>query len=88
MIGLRTLSIRERFPAEITYVQSNWDRLVEKYPDKSIVIKGNEVVRVFDTINEFMDAWQENEELRQSFICGTKKLPPSHPPRPLFVSRA
>ena len=88
MISSKRLSLRERFPAEIAYVDSNWDRLVKDYPDKSLVIKGNDVVQVFDTIADLVEAWAEDEELRQSFICGTEKAPPFCPPRPGIVPRA
>lgn len=84
----RALSWRERFRAEIAYVDSNWHRLLEEYPDRSLVIEGDQIVRVFDSLEELMEACAEDEKLRQSFVCSTHKLPPIPPQRPVIVPRA
>ena len=88
MTSSKTPSLEDRFPTEIAYVKANRKRLAKEYPDKSLVIRGVEVVQVFDTIDELVDAWATDEELRQSFICGTETTPIFCPPRPMIVSIA
>ena len=88
MVQVRYRSLRKRFPAETSYVDANWDWLTGKYPNRSLVIEGEKVIRVFETIEELIEAWVNEEALRRSFICSTHKLPPLHPLRPLIVPRA
>ena len=77
-------TMKERFPIEIAYVDSNWEQLVKDYPDKLLVIEGNQVVRAVGIRTRSVGEWL-GEEFRQSFICSTEKPPVFCPPRPGII---
>ena len=49
----------EDFPVEVAFWDANSEMLAQQYPDKYLIVCGEEVAKVFDTVDELMDEAKE-----------------------------
>ena len=68
-------TITERFPVEAAYWRDNCERLADEYPDKWLIINGEQVTGVFDTGDDFAEVEVRDPEAVEGLLCFTCKEP-------------
>jgi hypothetical protein len=66
------------FETEIAYWESHQHELTKKYPGKFLIIRGTEVCKVLDTIEELAQEFQEEYQVNP-FLC-RETQGPNEPP--------
>ena len=81
MAGARneTPTLAERFPIETAYWEANSERLAEDFPNKLLVIQGQDVKKVFETAKELVEAETEDQEATVGLLCVTSREAVVHP---------
>ena len=69
----------EDSPMEVAFWEANSEMLAEQYPDKYLIVCGEEVAKVFDTVDELMNEAKEYLAANPGILCFTSKKPAFSP---------
>ena len=65
-----------RFPNELAFWHAHEEELIKQYPGKFLVIRGEAVSRVLNTLDDLIVAEQEELSDDPGLVCSTHSLEP------------
>lgn len=66
-------SMAPTLPIEVAYWNAHCQELVETYPNKLLIIQGEQVVAIFDDGNALFTATTQNPQAVQGLLCFTDR---------------
>ena len=68
-------TLADQFPVETRYWETHYQELAERYPDKLLIINGQEVTKVFDNAEDLANTEVHGDEATAGLICLTNSKP-------------
>lgn len=68
--------LSERFPNELAFWHAHQGELINRYPGKFLIIRGEAVSRVLNTLEDLIVAEQEELNADPGLVCSTHSVEP------------